>query len=159
VAGATTTAGRLALAFGEPLKAGADQPPFWPSILFPTPASLVDAPIETVGVVGSRASAIRALAAAILSADVSFDNAQDPEAFVESLTAIKGIGSWTAQYLSMRVLKNPDAFPDSDLGLLKAIRPGERLKPAELKARSEPWRPWRAYAAMLLWQNPDSSGG
>jgi AraC family transcriptional regulator of adaptative response / DNA-3-methyladenine glycosylase II len=109
--------------------------------------------------VGSRVETIRRLAAAVVRDDVSFDPAQDPEAFRAALRQIKGIGEWTAQYVSMRVLKYPDAFPASDLGLLKAVRPPARLAPAELSALAERWRPWRAYAAMLLWGSLSGSGG
>ena len=92
---------------------------------------------------------------------ISFDPTQDFNEFCKSLTAIKGIGEWTAQYVAMRALKNPDAFPHSDLGLLRAFdSPNcDRLKPAELKARAEAWRPWRAYAALLLWGSDANTGG
>ena len=80
---------------------------------------------------------------------------------MELLTAQTGIGPWTAQYVLMRAHKNPDAFPASDLGLLRAFdRAGRpRMKPKELVAKAERWRPWRAYAALLLWNCPDNSGG
>ena len=81
--------------------------------------------------------------------------------FCRSLVAIKGIGEWTAQYVAMRALKDPDAFPHADLGLLRAFdtENSERMKPAELKSRAESWRPWRAYAALLLWSSGKNSGG
>ncbi|MEL7185582.1 MAG: 3-methyladenine DNA glycosylase 2, partial [Pseudomonadota bacterium] len=87
--------------------------------------------------------------------------AQGSDDFCDSLIAIKGIGEWTAQYVAMRALKDPDAFPHSDLGLLRAFDSpdGERLKPAELKSMAEAWRPWRAYAALLLWSADGNSGG
>ena len=103
--------------------------------------------------------ALRALAAAVGCGDVSFDAAQEPDEFCAALTSIRGIGDWTAQYVSMRALKHPDAFPASDLGLLSALRMPEREKPAELAARAERWRPWRAYAAILLWGSLAGSGG
>jgi AraC family transcriptional regulator of adaptative response / DNA-3-methyladenine glycosylase II len=85
--------------------------------------------------------------------------AQDPDEFCESLKAIKGIGEWTAQYVAMRALKSPDAFPGSDLGLISAIAYPDRVTPKELLTRAEDWRPWRAYAAMLLWGSLPGSGG
>jgi AraC family transcriptional regulator of adaptative response / DNA-3-methyladenine glycosylase II len=68
------------------------------------------------------------------------------------LTALPGIGPWTAQYVAMRALREPDAFPASDLGLLRAMETSEgRPSPAALSATAEAWRPWRAYAALRLW--------
>ena len=69
------------------------------------------------------------------------------------LRALPGIGEWTAQYIAMRELREPDAFPAADIGLLRAMTDGEgrRPSPAELLTRSERWRPWRAYAALHLW--------
>jgi AraC family transcriptional regulator of adaptative response / DNA-3-methyladenine glycosylase II len=66
---------------------------------------------------------------------------------------LPGIGEWTAQYIAMRELREPDAFPAADIGLLRAMtnRDGRRPSPAELLARAESWRPWRAYAALHLW--------
>ena len=84
--------------------------------------------------------------------------------FQSRLTSIKGVGDWTAEYVAMRALKNPDAFPASDLGLLRALAArdpcgGRRLRLAELAARAEAWRPWRAYAALLIWGSDSGAGG
>jgi AraC family transcriptional regulator of adaptative response / DNA-3-methyladenine glycosylase II len=77
---------------------------------------------------------------------------------VQLLKEIKGIGDWTAQYVAMRALRQPDAFPAADLGLLKAASgAGQRLTPAQLKAKAESWRPFRAYAAVLLWSLPSET--
>jgi AraC family transcriptional regulator of adaptative response / DNA-3-methyladenine glycosylase II len=159
VAGASTMTGRLVETYGEKISDSIGNKISGPGLLFPTPRHLLDAPLEEIGIIRSRASAIRSLARATVEGTVSFDTAQNPVDFINALTAIKGIGDWTAQYLSMRVLRNPDAFPASDLGLRKAIDPKQRLTPKELQERAGNWRPWRAYAAMLLWQRPDSSGG
>lgn len=158
VAGATTMAGRLAEAFGEPLEFATAAESGGPRLLFPTPSRLAGARIEDIGVIAGRASAIRSLARMVLGGELDFDDAQDEPTFVDAITSVRGIGDWTAQYLSMRVLKNPDAFPAGDLGLCKAVDPARRLTPAELKSRAEDWRPWRAYAAMLLWQTSNTSG-
>jgi 3-methyladenine DNA glycosylase/8-oxoguanine DNA glycosylase len=72
--------------------------------------------------------------------------------FIEQLTRIPGIGDWTAQYIAMRAMGEPDAFPAADLGIIKALRQGDkRLTPKQIRKRAEQWRPWRAYAAMYLW--------
>ena len=69
------------------------------------------------------------------------------------LHSLPGIGDWTAQYVALRALGDPDAFPSSDLGLLKAVaNGGPRPSPAKLRDRAEAWRPWRGYAALHLWQ-------
>jgi AraC family transcriptional regulator of adaptative response / DNA-3-methyladenine glycosylase II len=95
----------------------------------------------------------------VLHGDISFEAVQDPDEFCARLTSIRGIGDWTAQYVAMRALKFPDAFPHSDLGLLKAVSKKTRISPAELLGRAEAWRPWRAYAALLLWSSLSGSGG
>ena len=112
-----------------------------------------------IGLVRSRAATIRSLSAAVSNGDLDFDFAQDPDEFCEKLKSIKGIGDWTAQYVAMRVLKHPDAFPTSDLGLLKAIDAPNRVSSTTLSQRAENWRPWRAYAALLLWGSLSGSGG
>ena len=118
---------------------------------------------NNIGLVKSRAETIRRVAAAVLNGELNFDMAQEPEDFCKSLTAIKGVGDWTTQYVAMRVLKNPDAFPSTDLGLLKAAglieSQGRHATPKELLRRAEVWRPWRAYAALLLWGSIANSGG
>jgi AraC family transcriptional regulator of adaptative response / DNA-3-methyladenine glycosylase II len=73
--------------------------------------------------------------------------------------AIRGIGAWTAEYVAMRALKYPDAFPTADLGLLKATGCDVKTGVAVLQERAESWRPWRAYAALLLWSSLKGSGG
>jgi len=159
VAAATTLAGRIASRYGEPLNAdiqsGADALAF----VFPTPARLARVRFNGIGLVRSRAATIRSLSAAVNRGDIDFDFSQDPDDFCEQLKSIKGIGDWTAQYVAMRVLKHPDAFPTADLGLLKAIDAPQRVSSATLSQRAESWRPWRAYAALLLWGSLSGSGG
>lgn len=159
VAGATTLAARIAERYGDPLPTAVRTTAGGLNRLFPSPQRLARARIADLGLVSSRAEAVRALAGAVVDGEITFDFAQDPEEFVRKLTSIKGIGDWTAQYVSMRVMKNPDAFPETDLGLLKAIAAPNRVTPAQLSSRAEDWRPWRAYAAMLLWQTAAPSGG
>jgi 3-methyladenine DNA glycosylase/8-oxoguanine DNA glycosylase len=84
---------------------------------------------------------------------LALDGSADPATTRDALLALPGIGDWTAAYVAMRALREPDAFPDGDLVLRRAVSPGERTASArELRARAEVWRPWRAYAALYLWQ-------
>ncbi len=158
VKAATTIAGRVAEAYGEPARnfglSGLAH-------LFPAPERLARAQFKNVGITRSRAETLRRVAKAVVDGGLTFDHSQDPAAFRESLIAIPGIGEWTAQYVAMRALKNPDAFPAADLGLLRAFdEPGrQRLRPAQLEEMSQGWRPWRAYAALLLWSSAPGSGG
>jgi AraC family transcriptional regulator of adaptative response / DNA-3-methyladenine glycosylase II len=158
VKAATTIAGRIAKAYGEPLR-----DPAFPGLthLFPVPERLARARFNNTGLTRSRAETLRNMARAAVSGSLTFDASQDPAAFRESLIAIPGIGEWTAQYVAMRALKHPDAFPAADLGLLRAFDgPGrQRLQPAQLEEISQDWRPWRAYAALLLWGSAAGSGG
>jgi AraC family transcriptional regulator of adaptative response / DNA-3-methyladenine glycosylase II len=158
VRGATTMAGRVARTYGEPFRnASVDGL----THLFPAPEKLARARFNNIGLTRSRAETIRSVARAVICESINFDTSQDPENFRESMLAIRGIGDWTAQYVAMRALKSPDAFPASDLGLLRAFdeQGGERMRPATLEELSQSWRPWRAYAALLLWSSAPGSGG
>jgi AraC family transcriptional regulator of adaptative response / DNA-3-methyladenine glycosylase II len=159
VRAATTFAGRLAETYGEGV--GPAVPAEMPQHLFPTPERLSGARLETIGIVRSRAQCIRDLARAVLAGEVTFDATQSVDEFCRALTAVRGIGNWTAEYVAMRALKDPDAFPASDLGLLRAFDTiaGRRLRPRELEVRAISWRPWRAYAALLTWGSTDGAGG
>lgn len=163
VAAATTLSGRVARRYGEKMDVSVPDidAAVVPQLLFPRPEKMLRARLGDLGVIRSRADTIRRVAKAVVAGDIDFDPAQDIDEFCRKLVAIKGIGEWTAQYVAMRALKNPDAFPHADLGLLRAFddENRERLKPAALKARAEAWRPWRAYAALLLWSSGQNSGG
>ncbi len=92
------------------------------------------------------------MAAAVLADPGLFAPAQGLEHAVTRLRALPGIGEWTAQYIAMRALREPDAFPAADIGLLRAASTAAgRPNPAQLLLRAEAWRPWRAYAALHLW--------
>jgi AraC family transcriptional regulator of adaptative response / DNA-3-methyladenine glycosylase II len=163
VKAATTLAGRIAKRYGARLElplslAGRDSLPEL-CRTFPKPEQLALARINDMGIVGSRAEAIRQLARAVVAGTVDFDAGQDPVEVCQRLTALRGIGDWTAQYVAMRGLKCPDAFPVTDLGLLKAAGVSGRKGVADLQRRAEAWRPWRAYAALLLWSSLPNSGG
>lgn len=140
VAAATTIAGRVCARWGTEVSGSAAL-----THLFPTPAQLVDARLEEAGIVSARAATLRALSRAVLDGRVCFDS----ESILPALRAIGGIGEWTAQYVAMRALNEPDAFPSGDL-VLRRVAGG--LTARELDRRSDAWRPWRAYAVMLLWQ-------
>jgi AraC family transcriptional regulator of adaptative response / DNA-3-methyladenine glycosylase II len=143
VKGATTLAGRIAQTYGQAflLASGLTH-------LFPTAEVLADAKLTSVGLTNSRAATIRDLARAVCDKTISFDGSVESDSLLKRLCEIPGIGDWTAQYVAMRALGEPDAFPSSDLGLLRAL---SQSSPRELERRSEQWRPWRAYAAMYLW--------
>jgi AraC family transcriptional regulator of adaptative response / DNA-3-methyladenine glycosylase II len=113
-----------------------------------TPEQLADA--EIGGMPRSRAETIRTLARAVVDDPSILTRAGSLEETVERLMALRGIGRWTAHYIAMRALGEPDAFPDSDLGLIKAAR---ALGIDNLLERAERWRPWRAYAAIALWES------
>lgn len=147
VKAARTLAKRFALAFGTPIET-----PF-PGIvrLFPRAAEVasIDAPrICELGIIRTRAETILALAGAIASGELRLHPGADVTATVRALRAVRGIGEWTAQYIAMRALDDADAFPHTDLGVIKAL--GER-NPKRVLAAGEAWRPWRAYAVMHLW--------
>jgi AraC family transcriptional regulator of adaptative response / DNA-3-methyladenine glycosylase II len=150
VKGATAVAGRLARTFGRPFESSNGL-----THIFPPPEVLSAADLTNVGLTKARAGTIRAFARAVTEGKIRFDGIADPEAFLARLCEIPGIGKWTAQYVAMRALGEPDAFPSGDLGLLRALN----LKSArELEERAEAWRPWRAYAAMYLWSFPGALG-
>ena len=144
VKGATSLAGRIASAYGKPFTG-----PSGLTHIFPTADVLGKAKLESVGLTGARAETIRALSRAVAKGDIRFEGVVNSEEFLRKLCAIPGIGKWTAQYVAMRALGEPDAFPSSDLGLLKALSLDNAR---EAEKRSQPWRPWRAYAAMYLWR-------
>lgn len=143
VKAATTIAGRVAAAFGLPVVAGNGL-----DRMFPTPSQLADARLERAGVTSARAQTIRTLARQVAAGAIRFDGSFD-SATAAALRAVPGIGEWTASYIAMRAFGEPDAFLYGDLVLRRAAG---NLTANELDRRSEAWRPWRAYAVMLLWQ-------
>ncbi|MGH9042897.1 MAG: DNA-3-methyladenine glycosylase family protein, partial [Acidimicrobiia bacterium] len=150
VAGATTLAGRLVERLGTPV---GGLGPMGLSHTFPAPEVLATADLDGIGLTPARAQAVRAFAAAVAGDDIRLDRSLSLDRFVASVTALPGLGPWTAQYLALR-MGEPDAFPDTDLGLRRAaarLAPGDAL--ADLADR---WRPWRALAAAHLWMTPAS---
>lgn len=152
VTAATRLAGRLVGAFGTPLPpelAGAEGI----THLFPTPERLAEADIASaLGMPGARARAIRTLAQALVAEPGLLDPGRGLAEAVARLKGLRGVGEWTAQYIAMRALREPDAMPHGDIGLLRALDSGAgRPTPRELLARSVAWSPWRAYATLHLW--------
>jgi AraC family transcriptional regulator of adaptative response / DNA-3-methyladenine glycosylase II len=143
VKGATTLAGRIVKAFGKPFSGPAGL-----THIFPSPEVLADAKLTGLGLTDKRAETIRALSRAFCDRRISFDGIVDSANFLARLMEIPGIGNWTAQYVAMRALGEPDAFPSGDLGLLRALA---LTNSSELEKRAEAWRPWRSYASMYLW--------
>ena len=134
---AHTFARRLVDAYGKPL----DAPSGTLTACFPTADVLAEASFDGIGLTGGRIRTVRAVAAAHAAGDLTLDPAADRDATRARLLALPGIGPWTADYVAMRALGDPDAFPASDLVL--------RRRAADLTP--ERWRPWRSYAAMHLW--------
>lgn len=151
VRGASTLAGRLAALVGEPLP---DPPPGLERL--PVSAErLAETRLERlrdIGLTRGRAQCVLALARAAAAGELpelaGHSPAGDPTGFIRRFTQLRGIGPWTASYVAMRALGWRDAFPEGDLGLRQAVG---GLSPARLRAASERWRPWRAYAAQHLW--------
>ncbi len=148
VRAATTLAGRLVARFGVPL----DPLTITPTLThrFPTATELArhgPADLAAIGLPATRAATLHALAIAFSSGPMR-EPPDDPETFASVLRTIPGIGDWSAQYLVLRGLHHPDAFPAGDLVLRKALG---GLSPRAIEARAQPWRPWRAHAALHLW--------
>lgn len=119
---------------------------------FPTAAQLATADLTSIGMPGARKAALVAMAEAALADANLFQPQATVEETVARLRNIKGVGEWTAHYIALRAVRETDAFPASDIGLLRgAATNGTRPSPRELTGRAEPWRPWRAYAAQHLW--------
>lgn len=120
---------------------------------FPTPAQVVAADLGSLGMPGARRRTLQAMAEAALDDPDLFRAAGSIDDTIAKLCAIKGVGEWTAHYIALRVVREPDAFPASDIGILRGATPagGVRPTPQELLGMAENWRPWRAYAAQHLW--------
>ena len=148
VVAAVNLAAKLVAEYGEPLR-----PVYGAGLthIFPTPERIAQA--HLLGMPAARARALSAVAAAALADPNLFSPSQALEDAIAKLRSIRGIGEWTAQYIAMRVLREPDAFPAADIGLLRALTRAEEGRPGtgEVVERAEAWRPWRAYAAQHLW--------
>ena len=154
VAAARTLTTRLVERFGTPLATPIDGL----TRLFPSPAALAAASGDELGQLGlvrQRQAAIHALAQAVSSGQISLHAGADVAATMDALKALPGIGAWTADYIALRALRWPDAFPSGDVALQKALSPdGQRLTARAAEGRAERWRPWRAYAVIRAWHSP-----
>jgi AraC family transcriptional regulator, regulatory protein of adaptative response / DNA-3-methyladenine glycosylase II len=154
---ATRLAGRLVSMLGEPVAEAVGQPGL--ARAFPRPERLTAAALAGFGVPRSRIECLAAVAAATLAHPDLFEPCRDLAAIVARLRQIVGIGEWTAQYIAMRGLGESDAFLASDVGVQRSLAvEGRRPDVAEVLARAESWRPWRAYAVLHLWMGVAQSG-
>jgi AraC family transcriptional regulator of adaptative response / DNA-3-methyladenine glycosylase II len=157
VRGASTLAARLAREFGEP----ASTPHEAISYFAPGAKALAAATPEKIAAIGmplKRAATLHALARAVAAGEIRLHAGADAAATIGKLKTISGIGDWTAQYIVMRALRWPDAFPAGDLGLRKALGAAGPMAEAEVLRAGEMWRPWRAYAAVHLWSALSANG-
>jgi len=155
VRAATTLAGRLVEAHGEPLDPGIAGESFAAlRFLFPSAESLARADLTRIGLTRARASAISTLAEKVANGDLVIESCLGLGETLHRLMELPGVGEWTAQYIAMRALGEPDAFPATDLGLRRALAVGAKpMASSRLAEIAEAWRPWRAYAAMALWMS------
>ncbi|HEX3699772.1 MAG TPA: AlkA N-terminal domain-containing protein [Phenylobacterium sp.] len=152
VTAARNLAAKLVESYGEPV-ADPAAARLGLTRAFPTPERLVGADIAALGMPRARGASIEALARTVAADPTIFTPRADLESAIAALSALPGIGAWTAQYIALRELREPDAFPHADIGLLRAMAgpDGARPTPDQLLALSQAWRPWRAYAAQHLW--------
>lgn len=152
VRAATTIAGRFVEAFGEPI--ATPMPEL--NRLTPLPARIARASLDDIarhGTIAARARSIIALAAEQVSGELCLDGGahRHPDDSIRRLTELPGIGPWTAHYIAMRALRWPDAFPKEDIAVRNALG---GLTAQQAEALSQPWRPWRSYAVMHIWNMP-----
>lgn len=148
VRGATALAGRLVKSFGTAFAGTGNL-----THLFPAPEILANADLSNIGLTRSRRETIRSLARAVCEGRITFEGIVEGESLLERLMQIQGIGKWTAQYVAMRALGEPDAFLAGDSALLSALSLDNSVS---LERRAEAWRPWRSYATMYLWTSAKS---
>jgi len=147
---ARNTAARLVALHGRPLA----QASGGVTHLFPTPAAVARVASRELRLPRTRAGALRALALAVRDGELDLDRGADRTAARQALLAIPGIGPWTASYVAMRALGDPDAFLPGDAGVRRALeRLGRDGGPASAERLAASWRPWRSYAVMHLWRS------
>lgn len=149
VVAATTLARRLVAMHGRPVATPVDDDLH---SLFPTPEQLADVDLISIGLPAKRAATLNVVARALRDGQVSFLPEQSLDEFIARWTALPGIGDWTAQYIAMRGLRHPDAFPAGDLVLRKQVGGTDAITEKQLRERAEAWRPWRSYAVIQLWR-------
>jgi AraC family transcriptional regulator, regulatory protein of adaptative response / DNA-3-methyladenine glycosylase II len=146
IAAARTLGTRLVLRLGRAVPGGADGITHF----FPSPADIASANLDGLGLTRARAGTLLALARAVI--DGGLDFGVPLEDVMAALASLPGIGEWTAQYVALRSLGEPDALPAADVVLRRlAASTSVPLTASALTARAEAWRPWRGYAVMHLW--------
>ena len=166
VKAATTLIGRLVMRAGARIENHLHDGTAW---RFPSPAALAAADLREIGMPGKRVAALQGLASAVASGAVPIERPDDPRgpgadlaSLRAALLALPGIGPWTVEYIAMRAWRDPDAWPATDLVLMQwlAARDASCARPAAQRARTALWCPWRAYAAMHLWnETADRAAG
>lgn len=149
VKAATTLAGRICNAFGKQIKTPFNEL----TLLTPTPERIAKLSIDDIaklGIISKRAECIIALAKAYSSNSLPLDMITNPETSIKNLLALPGIGAWTAQYVAMRALNWPDAFPKEDIAIRKKLG---NVTAKQAEQLSQKWRPWRSYAVLHIWNN------
>lgn len=156
VAAATTHAGRLVADLGAPL----DSPNGSVIRLFPTPAAVAGSDLNALSMPRRRRDSVRELAAAVVSGRIVLDGSGDPDVVRRRLLELPGIGPWTADLIALRALRDPDVMPGGDLAIRAALTvDGRRPTASEVAEMAARWRPWRSYAAQLLWTETTTPGG
>ena len=152
VVAARRLAGQLVALHGKPIPAAQRTHPALTHV-FPTPKRIVSAKSLGLGMPAARQASLQALAEAAVADPNLFSPFGTIDEAIARLRSIRGVGEWTAQYIAIRAIREMDAFPASDIGLIRgaALVDGARPTPANLLTRAESWRPWRAYAAQHLW--------
>ena len=149
VAGARTSAGRVVARYGEPLPMASGEV----THLFPTPEDLSEAELDEVPLPNAR-GAVRALASKVAVGDIDLGHGADREETRRRLLELPGVGPWTAAYVAMRALGDPDVFLGGDLGIKRAFEKSGRALPlSEMAILAERWSPWRSYATLYLWNS------
>jgi DNA-3-methyladenine glycosylase II len=162
VKAATTIIGRLVQRAGQRIEGHPHEHTAW---RFPTPAALAAVDLAQIGMPGKRVAALQGFADAVASGVVPLDQhdhaAIDATALRAALLALPGIGPWTVEYVAMRAWRDADAWPAWDLVLMQSIaaRDPTLVRPTQQRARTDAWRPWRAYAAMHLWNEVADRAG
>ncbi|WP_062388987.1 DNA-3-methyladenine glycosylase family protein [Pseudomonas abietaniphila] len=160
VKGAATIVGRLVQRAGVQVHESHGEHLAW---RFPTPDALARVNLDKIGMPGKRVETLQRVAAAVASGEISLNvsHGDDVAELRRQLLAMPGIGPWTVEYIAMRAWRDPDAWPASDLVLMNLMtqRDPSLTRLALHKARAEAWRPWRAYAAMHIWNSAADEAG
>jgi DNA-3-methyladenine glycosylase II len=159
VKAATTIIGRLVQRAGERIDGHPHENTGW---RFPTPSALAAVDLAQIGMPGKRVAALQGFAHAVATGDVPVDSdLADANSLRAALLALPGIGPWTVEYVAMRAWRDADAWPAWDLVLMQSItaRDPSLVRPTQQRARTDAWRPWRAYAAMHLWNEVADQAG